>query len=199
MFSMKMRSILLVLLIFIENIEISHILPSYTGFCSAVTTTESSIRRKKMTDFDVFYENEEYEKDAPPSLVNKALEIAAGEILKEGTFSLSFVSEKTIQDENREYRGIDAVTDILTFVLDDGDDFFPVPDEEKEWGDILICTAKMKENAAQFNVSEEEELLRLLIHGLLHLSGLDHATNDFSTEPMLKNQENILQNLKKML
>ena len=110
-----------------------------------------------------------------------------------------FVSEKTIQDENREYRGIDAVTDILTFVLDDGDDFFPVPDEEKEWGDILICTAKMKENAAQFNVSEEEELLRLLIHGLLHLSGLDHATNDFSTEPMLKNQENILQNLKKML
>lgn len=152
-----------------------------------------------MTDFDVFYENEEYEKDAPPSLVNKALEIAAGEILKEGTFSLSFVSEKTIQDENREYRGIDAVTDILTFVLDDGDDFFPVPDEEKEWGDILICTAKMKENAAQFNVSDEEELLRLLIHGLLHLSGLDHATNDFSTEPMLKNQENILQNLKKML
>ena len=152
-----------------------------------------------MIDFDVFYENEEYGKDAPPSLVSKALGIIAGEILKDGTFSLSFVSEKTIQDENREYRNIDSATDILTFTLAEGDDFFPVPEEEKEWGDILICTARMKVNAAQFHVPEEEELLRLLIHGVLHLSGLDHETNDFSSEPMLKKQEDILQNLKKVL
>ena len=160
-----------------------------------MTTTESSIRRKKMTEFDVFYENEEYEKDAPPSLVNRALEIAAGEILKEGTFSLSFVSEKTIQDENREYRGIDSVTDILTFAINDGEAFPQAEGEEKELGDVFISLDSMNRNADALSVPRQEELRRLLVHGILHLRGMDHATNDFASEPMLIEQERIMKEL----
>ena len=55
-------------------------------------------------------------------------------------------------------------------------------------------TEDMKRNADTFNVSEDEELYRLLIHGTLHLLGGDHKTND-PTEPMLMRQEEILKRL----
>ena len=53
----------------------------------------------------------------------------------------------------------------------------------------------MRRNAASFSVSEEEELRRLLVHGILHLLGYDHATNDFASEPMLMKQEKMMADL----
>ena len=114
-------------------------------------------------------------------------------------FSVTFVSDEEIRDLNREYRDIDAPTDILTFRLEDGDDF-PIqfsqgmePEvEEEEMGDIFISLDSMRRNANEFGVNEEEELSRLLLHGLLHLRGLDHKTNDFLKEEMLIEQEKIL-------
>ena len=53
----------------------------------------------------------------------------------------------------------------------------------------------MHRNAKAFSVSDDEELHRLLIHGVLHLLGYDHATNDFSTEPMLIKQEGMMREL----
>ena len=55
--------------------------------------------------------------------------------------------------------------------------------EEEEMGDIFISMDSMRRNAKEFGVDEEEELSRLLLHGVLHLRGMDHETNDFSTEP----------------
>ena len=60
---------------------------------------------------------------------------------------------------------------------------------------MLICPEVLKRNAETFKVSENEELRRLLIHGVLHLSGDNHQTNDPS-EPMLIKQEKILAKLK---
>jgi probable rRNA maturation factor len=57
--------------------------------------------------------------------------------------------------------------------------------------DIVISLDTLKENARRFNVSEDEELRRLLIHGILHLDGMDHKTNE-ETEPMLLLQEEII-------
>ena len=54
----------------------------------------------------------------------------------------------------------------------------------------------MRRNAVEFEVPEDEELERLLLHGLLHLSGMDHRSNDFSSEEMLLLQEKILREKK---
>ena len=117
-------------------------------------------------------------------------------------FSVTFVTDEEIQNLNREYREIDAPTDILTFRLDDAPSFpisfddqeLEMPEEE-EMGDIFISLDTMRRNAMEFGVKEEEELNRLLLHGLLHLRGLDHKTNDFATEEMLKEQEEVLTKL----
>ena len=113
-------------------------------------------------------------------------------------FSVTFVSDEEIQALNREYRNIDSATDILTFRLADGDDDFPVFDEEEntELGDIFISLDSCKRNAEEFGVDWKDELRRLLLHGLMHLLGWDHSTNDFSTEPMLIEQEKILSQIR---
>ncbi|MGN0829690.1 MAG: rRNA maturation RNase YbeY [Candidatus Ornithospirochaeta sp.] len=117
-------------------------------------------------------------------------------------FSVTFVTDNEIQELNREYREIDAPTDILTFRLDDAPSF-PISFEEEdvdflnneEMGDIFISLDTMRRNAEEFGVKNEEELSRLLLHGILHLRGLDHKTNDFEKEEMLKEQEEVLTKL----
>jgi probable rRNA maturation factor len=73
-----------------------------------------------------------------------------------------------IRDLNFRYRNRDEPTDVLSFALG--------------------------ENAEYFKVSEDEELRRLLIHGILHLNGMDHGSNE-AEEPMLRLQEQILTEL----
>ena len=109
----------------------------------------------------------------------------------DGNFSVTFVSDEEIEELNREYREKDEPTDILTFALSDGDEF-PNPEGEKELGDVFISLESMRRNAREFEVPDDEELERLLLHGLLHLSGMDHKSNDFSSEEMLLLQEKIL-------
>ena len=117
-------------------------------------------------------------------------------------FSVTFVTYSEIQEVNKEYREIDAPTDILTFRLDDTPSF-PISFEDEdvdflnneEMGDIFISLDTMRRNAEEFGVREEEELSRLLLHGILHLRGLDHKTNDFEKEEMLKEQEDVLAKL----
>ncbi len=126
--------------------------------------------------------------------VKKSLDIFLGYLNEKRDFSLNFISDDEIQALNKEYRGIDTPTDILTFALQDGDEF-PTFGEAEELGDIFISIDSMKRNAIDFKVSEDEELKRLLLHGILHLRGLDHKSNDFLTEPMLIEQERILKAL----
>lgn len=114
-----------------------------------------------------------------------------------GDFSVTFVSDDEIRNLNREYRNIDSPTDILTFRLADGEDDFPSPEgEEVELGDIFISLESMRRNASEFGVDENDELRRLLLHGLMHLRGWDHRTNDFTSEPMLIEQERILKEIR---
>ena len=88
--------------------------------------------------------------------------------------SVLFCSDAFIQNLNKTYRDIDSPTDILSF--EDGDEY--IDDDGVKWysaGDIAISIATFSKNAAEFGVPVEEELKRLLIHGVLHLSGLDHG------------------------
>ena len=99
--------------------------------------------------------------------------------------SVFFCNNEIIQGLNRQYRNLDESTDVLSFEMGEmaGDRFLP--------GDIVISLEKAEENARNFEVSPEEEIRRLLIHGILHLAGMDHATNE-KNEPMLIFQETLL-------
>ena len=127
--------------------------------------------------------------------VSEALDSILSYLDESGEFSLHFVSDDEIRALNRDYRGKDEPTDILTFALSDGEAFPTFEGEERELGDIFISLESMRRNAAAFSVPEEEELKRLLIHGTLHLLGFDHATNDFASEPMLIRQEEMMRSL----
>ena len=145
--------------------------------------------------FELEYDDPQYEVDAPREFVERALEALEKRLDVKGFFSLTFVSDEEIHELNRDYRNIDSPTDILTFAMNDGE-AFPMPEdmdeEDKVLGDVFISIDAMRRNAEYFEVDENEELSRLLCHGVLHLLGYDHETNDFKTEPMLALQEQIL-------
>jgi probable rRNA maturation factor len=116
--------------------------------------------------------------------------------LKKDKWDLSILlcGDNTIKDLNKMYRGKAEATDILSFSLGESDNF-PVKKGRGSGrhlpGDIVISLETLRENARRFQIGEDEELRRLLIHGILHLNGMDHQTND-EAEPMLQLQEHIL-------
>jgi len=102
--------------------------------------------------------------------------------------SLFFCNNETIQKFNKQYRNLDESTDVLSFIMGETADGRFLP------GDIVISLEKTKENALDYGVSPTEELQRLLIHGILHLTGMDHAS-DKKDEPMLILQEQLLKEI----
>ena len=109
--------------------------------------------------------------------------------------SILFCDDKMIQELNKNYRNIDSPTDILSF--ENGEEYM---DEEGKWleaGDIALSLETLPKNAEYFKVSQNEELKRLLIHGILHLNGYDHGDAHVEagvepTDEMLSLQEKIL-------
>ena len=96
-----------------------------------------------------------------------------------------------IRKYNREWRGRDSATDVLSFVQDDGEAVPAFPGAPKEAGDVIISLEKVAENAEAWGNSGDEELRRVIIHGILHLHGMDHPGDDYGSG-MLKLQEEIL-------
>ena len=133
----------------------------------------------------------------PPSWSRNAIRFAGKvlDILKYDRWELSvlFCGDKKIKALNRQYRNKNEATDILSFNLGE-----TVKKGKKETflpGDIVISLDTLRKNAKYFKISQDEELRRLLIHGILHLSGMDHKTLK-KNEPMLLLQEEILRKLK---
>ena len=92
--------------------------------------------------------------------------------------SISFVTDEAIHQLNREYRGIDRPTDVLSFecdnVQDDFATFTPVAEEVYELGDIVIAPDIAQRQAPEYGLSFADEMSLLITHGLLHLCGYDH-------------------------
>ena len=111
------------------------------------------------------------------------------EKVENAIFSVIFVDNDEIQDLNRNYRGIDRITDVISFALEDDEDSLST--DIRVLGDIYICIPRMKEQAIMYGHSEKRELSFLAVHGLLHLLGYDHQTKE-DEEKMFKLQELIL-------
>jgi len=106
--------------------------------------------------------------------------------------SLLFCDDAFIRGLNRQYRERDEATDVLSF--EQGDRYAGPEGEERFLaGDIVVSLDSLARNSEEFGVGRDEELRRLIVHGILHLSGMDHGEDP--ADPMLALQERILREL----
>lgn len=114
--------------------------------------------------------------------------------LEENTeISVTFVDDAQIQELNRDYRGLECPTDVLSFAFDEAEDpCGQLPEGEPHLlGEIVISLERARMQAEDYGHPLERETGYLFIHGLLHLLGFDHDTEDRTTE-MRQYEENIL-------
>jgi probable rRNA maturation factor len=125
--------------------------------------------------------------DRAASFALKAID-AIGE--KSWDLSILICGEEFMAYLNAEYRGKEGPTDVLSFCLGE---WIEMENERRYMaGDVVLCLSVLESNASEFHVSKDEELKRLILHGVLHLSGMDHETNEPS-EAMLLRQESLLE------
>ena len=84
--------------------------------------------------------------------------------------TIAFVSDKRIRELNRQFRSIDKATDVLSFPADGPN--------ELNLGDIAISAQTAATQAKENGLSFDDEIAQLILHGLLHLSGYDHETDN---------------------
>ena len=131
------------------------------------------------------YQNYDYLNE----VINHTLEVMDA---KESIFTIIFVTPEEIHELNKQYRGVDRVTDVISFALEDAHDVSLT--DVRVLGDIYICIDRMKEQAIEYGHSETRELSFLTVHGLLHLLGYDHQTKE-DEEVMFGIQRKILSDL----
>lgn len=111
--------------------------------------------------------------------------------------SLTFTDNVGIHALNKEYRGIDRPTDVLSFPqIDFDNDGVKVEDNSyKVLGDIVISLEKAAEQASEIGHSTEHEAAFLCIHSMLHLLGYDHETGEDDEKEMFSRQKSIVDKL----
>lgn len=118
--------------------------------------------------------------------IDRLLQYAADylKLPENSEMSITFMDNERIQVINRDYRGKDAPTDVISFAIEEeSEDEMPIffDDEEmtdlpNELGDIMISTQRAQEQAAEYGHSYEREVGFLALHGFLHINGYDHMT-----------------------
>jgi probable rRNA maturation factor len=128
----------------------------------------------------------------PARWAHLASQVLAARGVTNGVLSLTFVDEVTIAELNAEHLGVDGSTDVLSFPLDAdlAPDDSPVPGVPVLLGDVVICPAVAERNAPDRLTTDphpgapdhdgtlDAELALLVVHGVLHVLGMDHADPD---------------------
>lgn len=130
------------------------------------------------------------------TMIEELLSFAAKDekVQEDAELSLTFVSNREIQELNRDYRGKDTPTDVISFALEEeGEEELQIYDEEIPiiLGDIVISIDRAKEQAEEYGHPLERELGFLALHGFLHLLGYDHMKEE-EEKKMFSRQEEIL-------
>lgn len=124
-----------------------------------------------------------------------AKKVLLGENRETETVSLAFVDKTEMQKLNRKFRKKNKPTDVLSFSAQGG----PAWGGESEnnfLGEIIICPDVVKENAEKYKVSAKSEMLKVFVHGILHLCGYDHEKSEKEAEEMESKQGKYLSKLK---
>jgi len=101
---------------------------------------------------------------------NDLKKVIAGEKFIHGPVNIILCSDRFLKEYNRRFLNHDYFTDVITFDLSDKQSYLS--------GDIYISLDRIRENARQYHVTLREELLRVMIHGILHLVGMDDQNKE---------------------
>lgn len=115
-----------------------------------------------------------------------AKKVLKGENRQTETISLAFVNKAEIEELNKKFRKKNKPTDVLSFELKN----------RNILGEIIICPDVVTENAKKYGVTLKSELLKVFVHGILHLCGYDHERSDREAEKMEEKQNKYLSELK---
>jgi probable rRNA maturation factor len=131
-----------------------------------------------------------YYKASPCPLSQPFVEQVVGQAARHekkicGSVEITMVNETTIKKLNREHRGKNSATDVLSFPWKESGS------KESFLGELFICYPYIVRQAKRFNMSTREEFVRMLAHGLLHLVGHDHVKSTEASK-MFNLQEKIV-------
>ena len=108
--------------------------------------------------------------------LNEVIEYTMNKLdVKKSLFDIIFIDDDEMYKLNKEYRGIDRTTDVLSFALNDNKH---IDTYINSLGDIFISIPKMISQSKEYEHSEKRELSFLTVHGLLHLLGYDHMEKE---------------------
>lgn len=123
-------------------------------------------------------------------------EILEKEGKKDIDLSIAFVGQGKIRKLNKKYRGKNRITDVLAFpesklFLEKFN--INLVQKTKNLGEIAVCLREVRKNAKKYNSNFEKELVRVLIHGVLHLLGYEHEKSENEAEKMTKKEKDYLE------
>jgi len=143
-----------------------------------------------------FIDEHNFVDDQQKNEIDKLLQFAAEKeaVDPEAEISITFVNNEEIQEINRNYRGKDQPTDVISFAMEemgDGEIAIIGDDLPTILGDIIISIPRTTEQAQEYNHSFMRELGFLSVHGFLHLLGYDHMEKE-DEEIMFAKQKELL-------
>jgi probable rRNA maturation factor len=120
------------------------------------------------------------------AIAGRALE---GEKVSDAELGVLITDDETVRRLNREYAGEDHATDVLSFSLREGEEF-ATPDGKDRLGEVIISYPTAERQAREAGHPTDDELAHLLVHGILHLLGYDHAEPE--EERVMRERESAL-------
>jgi len=137
-------------------------------------------------DLDVQYPDARLESTITPALVERWVRAT---LLGPAELTIRFVDSAEGQTLNRDYRGKDYATNVLTFAYNEGEELL---DDEPTQADIVLCTDVLQREADEQKKTVEEHAAHLVVHGVLHAQGYDHE-HDEEAEEMEQFERDIME------
>lgn len=132
--------------------------------------------KKHNLELDVQYPDTRLEAEITPDLVERWVHAS---LLGPAELAIRFVDAEEGQTLNRDYRGKDYATNVLTFAYNEGAE---IADDEPTQADIVLCTDVLQREADEQKKTVEEHVAHLVVHGVLHAQGFDHETDEEAEE-----------------
>jgi len=132
--------------------------------------------KKHKLELDVQYPDARLESEITPAMVERWVQVS---LLGPAELAIRFVDAAEGQTLNRDYRGKDYATNVLTFAYNEGAE---IDEDEPTQADIVLCTDVLLREAEEQKKTVEEHVAHLVVHGVLHAQGFDHETDEEAEE-----------------
>lgn len=114
----------------------------------------------------------------PVGFLRRVVRTAASEggCAEPAELGLTLTDDERVRLLNRDYRGLDRPTDVLSFALEEGEELILPPGLPRQLGDVVVSVETIRRQAGELDVALDSELAWVIGHGVLHLLGYDHRT-----------------------